>query len=101
MEISRPPALGANLLASLEGAVGVLGFAVATGLLYGRVSWPSARIGFSDKALVAPYQQSTSLQGSRIPPVLLRAKARARRTSVSAANLDYRPPDRPDQPPSG
>ena len=57
-----PSGLGANLLASFEGAVGVLGFAVATGLLYGRVSRPSARIGFSTNALIAPYQQGTSLQ---------------------------------------
>lgn len=57
-----PAGLGANLLASFEGAVGVLGFAVATGLLYGRVSRPSARIGFSANALIAPCQQGTSLQ---------------------------------------
>ena len=57
-----PAGLGANLLASFEGALGVLGFAVATGVLYGRVSRPSARIGFSANALIAPYQQATSLQ---------------------------------------
>jgi inward rectifier potassium channel len=42
--------------------VGVLGFAVATGLLFGRVSRPSAKIGFSEKMLVAPYQDMQSLQ---------------------------------------
>jgi inward rectifier potassium channel len=42
--------------------VGVLGFAVATGLLFGRVSRPSARLGFSENALIAPYQDGTSLQ---------------------------------------
>ena len=41
---------------------GLLGFAVATGLLFGRVSRPSARIGFSEKALIAPYQEGTSFQ---------------------------------------
>jgi inward rectifier potassium channel len=40
----------------------LLGFAVATGLLFGRVSRPSARIGFSEKALIAPYQEGTSFQ---------------------------------------
>ncbi len=57
-----PAGMGANLLASFEGLVGVLGFAVATGLLYGRFSRPSARIAFSDNALIAPYQDATSLQ---------------------------------------
>lgn len=57
-----PAGLGANLLASFEGLVGVLGFAVATGLLYGRVSRPSARVGFSGNAVIAPYQDGSSLQ---------------------------------------
>jgi inward rectifier potassium channel len=42
--------------------VGVLAFAVATGLLFGRVSRPSARVGFSDQILMAPYQDGASLQ---------------------------------------
>jgi len=42
--------------------VGLMGFAVATGLLFGRISRPSARIGFSAKMLIAPYQNGTSLQ---------------------------------------
>jgi len=57
-----PAGMGANFLASFEALIGVLGFAVATGLLYGRVSRPSARIGFSGNALIAPYQDGTSLQ---------------------------------------
>ncbi len=39
-----------------------MGFALATGVLFGRVSRPSAKIGFSGNALVAPYQDRTSLQ---------------------------------------
>ena len=57
-----PVGLGANFLASLEALVGVLGFAVATGLLFGRVSRPSAKIGFSQNLLVSPYQDATALQ---------------------------------------
>ena len=57
-----PKSLGSNIVASFESLVGVLGFAVATGLLFGRVSRPSAKIGFSEKLLVAPYQDITSLQ---------------------------------------
>jgi inward rectifier potassium channel len=57
-----PKSLGSNIVASIESLVGVLGFAVATGLLFGRVSRPSAKIAFSEKMLVAPYQDITSLQ---------------------------------------
>jgi len=57
-----PRGTAANVLAALEALVGLMGFALGTGLLYGRVSRPSARIGFSDNALVAPYQDGASLQ---------------------------------------
>lgn len=52
----------ANVLAAFEALTGLLSFAVATGLLFGRVSRPSARIGFSERALMAPYQEGMSLQ---------------------------------------
>jgi inward rectifier potassium channel len=52
----------ANLVAVLESVAGVLGFAVATGLMFGRFSRPSARFGFSKSMLVAPYMGGTSLQ---------------------------------------
>jgi len=52
----------ANLIAAVEALTGLLGFAVATGLLFGRVSRPSARIGFSAHAIVAPYQEGASFQ---------------------------------------
>jgi inward rectifier potassium channel len=57
-----PKGLQAQIVSSLEALVGVLGFAVATGLLFGRVSRPSARIAFSERMTVAPYQEGTSLQ---------------------------------------
>ncbi len=57
-----PVSVAANIVAALEALCGLLGFAVATGLLFGRVSRPSARIGFSEKALIAPYQEGTSFQ---------------------------------------
>ena len=57
-----PHGTAANVVAAVEALVGVLGLAVATGLLFGRVSRPSARIGFSQNLLVAPYQDITSLQ---------------------------------------
>jgi inward rectifier potassium channel len=52
----------ANAISSLEAATGLMVFAIFTGLLYGRFSRPSARLVFSRNAIVAPYQDGTSLQ---------------------------------------
>ncbi len=60
--IISPRGMGANIVASLEAMMGVMGFAFAAGLLYGRFSRPTARILFSSRALVAPYQGGSSLQ---------------------------------------
>ena len=57
-----PHGVGANVVAAFEAMVGLMGFALATGLLFGRVSRPSARIGFSRRMLIAPYQNGESLQ---------------------------------------
>lgn len=52
----------ANTVAAIEALVGLMVFAIGTGLLFGRFSRPSARIGFSRTMLVAPYMDGTSLQ---------------------------------------
>jgi inward rectifier potassium channel len=52
----------ANTVSSMEAAAGLMVFAIATGLLYGRFSRPSARIVYSKNAIIAPYQEGTSLQ---------------------------------------
>jgi inward rectifier potassium channel len=57
-----PIGVGANAIAVGEALAGVLGFAIATGLLFGRFSRPSARFGFSEKMVIAPYMGGTSLQ---------------------------------------
>jgi inward rectifier potassium channel len=51
-----------NTLTAIEALTGLMGFAIATGLLFGRFSRPSVRIGFSPTAVIAPYMDSTSLQ---------------------------------------
>jgi inward rectifier potassium channel len=56
-----PSGFPANFVASIEALIGLLGFAVATGLLYGRFSRPSARILFSKNAVKAPYRNKTAL----------------------------------------
>src|SRR6185369_1160481 len=57
-----PKSLGSNIVAAVESLVGVLGFAVAIGLLFGCVSRLLAKIGFSERLLIAPYQDIKSLQ---------------------------------------
>jgi inward rectifier potassium channel len=57
-----PEGTWANTISSLEAASGLMVFAIATGLLYGRFSRPSARIVYSKNAIIAPYQDGTSLQ---------------------------------------
>jgi inward rectifier potassium channel len=57
-----PIGLAANFLSAFEALIGLMGFALATGLLFGRFSKPSAKIGFSEKMLVAPFQDGMSLQ---------------------------------------
>jgi len=56
-----PEGFYANLIASFEALTGLLSFALATGLLYGRFSRPSARILFSRNAVVAPYKEIKAL----------------------------------------
>ena len=74
-----PRGMAANGVASFEALIGVLGLAVATGLLFGRVSRPSARIGFSEAAVIAPYQEITALEFriiNRRPNILVDTEAR-------------------------
>ena len=41
--------------------VGLLGFALATGVLYGRFSRPSAKVIYSTNLLIAPYKEGQAL----------------------------------------
>jgi inward rectifier potassium channel len=52
----------ANFVAAIEAMMGLMGFAVATGLLVGRVSKPSARIAYSENCLITTYEDITALQ---------------------------------------
>ncbi len=56
-----PEGLPANIIASFESFLGLLTFALISGLLYGRFSRPVARIAFSEKILVAPYRTGQGL----------------------------------------
>jgi inward rectifier potassium channel len=52
-----PKGVVANSVAAIESMMGLLAFALATGLLYGRFSKPSAKIEYSDNLLVSPYRE--------------------------------------------
>jgi inward rectifier potassium channel len=57
-----PVTLGANVVVGLEALTGLAGFAIVTGLLFARISRPTAKILFSSHAVVAPYQGITALE---------------------------------------
>ncbi|NJL63652.1 MAG: ATP-sensitive inward rectifier potassium channel 10 [Methylacidiphilales bacterium] len=50
-----PKTLYANLLVTLEALLGLLGLAMASGIMFARFSLPKARVMFSRVALIAPY----------------------------------------------
>ncbi|MGE5457209.1 MAG: ion channel [Methanococcaceae archaeon] len=51
-----PIGFEASVVAAVESMCGLLGFALATGLLYGRFSLPNAKIIYSETSLIAPYR---------------------------------------------
>jgi inward rectifier potassium channel len=56
-----PVTRAANILVAFEALVGLLGFAIVSGLLFARFTRPTAKISFSDKALIAPYEGGWAL----------------------------------------
>ena len=56
-----PHGFWASTIASIESLMGLLTFALATGLLYGRFSRPVARVLYSKNAIIAPYLNITGL----------------------------------------
>jgi inward rectifier potassium channel len=57
-----PLGLSANILVAIEGFLGLLGFAMATGLAFARFSQPRAKVLFSEKAVIAPYRGGTAFE---------------------------------------
>jgi inward rectifier potassium channel len=52
----------ASTIAAIESVFGLLGFALATGLLYARFARPVARILFSTNAIIAPFKEGKAFQ---------------------------------------
>lgn len=55
-----PSGFGANVVAGIEAMTGLLGFSIATGMVYGRFSRPTAKIIYSKQAIVTPYHNHTN-----------------------------------------
>lgn len=86
-----PVGIAANFVALVEAMVGLLAFAVGTGLLFGRVSRPSARFGFSTSMAEAPYQGISSLQFrlvNRRPNALMELEAKMMLMTVEGSGAD-------------
>lgn len=62
-----PTGFEANFIAATESLLGLLMFAVATGLMYGRFSKPRAYIMFSENAVFAPFREGTALMFRMAP----------------------------------
>jgi inward rectifier potassium channel len=56
-----PRGLATNLFAGIESLTGLLAFAFATAIIYGRFAQPRAFIRFSQNALIAPFQKGTAI----------------------------------------
>lgn len=56
-----PRGMMASSLAAFESMLGLLAFALATGLLYGRFSRPSAKIKYSENMIITPFQEGKAL----------------------------------------
>jgi inward rectifier potassium channel len=63
----NPTGFLASFVSSIEALIGLLTFAIATGLFYGRFSRPSAFVRFSENAIIAPYKGGKALM-FRIAP---------------------------------
>ena len=50
-----PSGFMANVLSGIEAMTGLLGFSIATGMVYGRFSRPTAKIIYSSQAIVVPH----------------------------------------------
>lgn len=62
-----PTGFMASAIAAFEALMGLLSFALATGLFYARFSKPTAYLKFSENAIIAPYKDGTALM-FRIAP---------------------------------
>ncbi|MGH6969022.1 MAG: ion channel, partial [Stellaceae bacterium] len=75
----HPATLYANILVTIEVLLGLTGFALATGLIFARFSRPTARVIFSDVAVISRYDG--------VPTLMFRA-ANQRRNRILEASVN-------------
>lgn len=63
----NPIGFAASFTASIEALTGLLSFALATGLLYGRFSLPRPFIRYSNNALFAPFKDGVAFMYRMVP----------------------------------
>ena len=88
----HPTGIVSNIIASLESMTGILSFALATGLLYGRFSKPSAKIIFSDKAIITSFKDGKALMfrvANARPNVMMEMEANAMMTYLDKSNNQF------------
>lgn len=57
----NPASTSASLVSSIDALMGVLYFAIVTGMLFARFSMPRTKVLFAENALIAPYQDGTAI----------------------------------------
>jgi inward rectifier potassium channel len=94
--VTTPQNLGANLVVTAEALIGLLGFAVAAGIVFARFSRPIAQILFSSNAIIAPYRDITAfmfrvVNQKRSQLVELQAKVllARRKSNVSSGDREF------------
>ncbi|MES2332459.1 MAG: ion channel [Bacteroidota bacterium] len=63
----NPIGFAASLTASLEALIGLMSFALVTGLLYGRFARPRAYIRYSKNALFVPFRDGVAVMFRMVP----------------------------------
>lgn len=62
-----PKSYLSNIISATESVLGLLTFALATGIMYGRFSKPKAYIRYSKNALYAPFKDGTAIMFRVVP----------------------------------
>jgi len=57
----EPVSFWINVISSTEALIGLMFFAIMTGVLYGRFSKPTAKLTYSKNAIITPFKDLTSL----------------------------------------
>ncbi len=63
----NPIGFAASFTASMEALTGLMTFAIATGIMWGRFSRPKAYIRYSKNAIVAPFREGIALMFRMVP----------------------------------